>query len=416
MVGHQSWRDIELQRYVPDPANKYRDRDCAWGVVRQTDDNWAVLLNTPGGVLMPQELKVIAGIMEAGGTKLKLSSRQAPVLLLREEKLKDALRLLEAAGLRPSIVHGSLRNVKACIGKAGCKNARRHDVLELAGAIDKAFYGVKLPWDFKIALSGCSRNCVAANCQCLGFVENRDGFAVYLGGAENEFAPVHGRLIANNVPGEKVVEVVETILKCYIYFAQRFSAEGIVGAKPRLYEIVGKAGYGQFAQALKEVLKSGADGPPGGEVGTETEFQKETTADRDTSARIPGFTKENAFQAFVVINQLCHHCIECKRYKCHLYTAKESIIEASRTGQKFLPGTPPDILDIIRSLPTDTQAFDLFKVHEAFHIINETCDHCRVSEHDSLCAVNVALTAIGCLIRGKQFETYMDGQKKELLK
>lgn len=338
------------------------------------------------------------------------------MLLLREEKLEEALRQMESAGLKPSIIHGSLRNVKACIGKQGCKNSRRYDVVELARAIDQAFFGVKLPWDLKIAVSGCSRNCVAANCQCIGLVENRDGFAVYLGGAENELAPVHGTLIAGDVPGEKVVEVVEAVLKCYIYFASHLTADGIVSGKPRLYEIIGKAGSGYFKQAVKEVLDNGAARVLDGEIFIGPELNVETAAAQEEPARIPGFTKENAFQSFVVLNRLCAHCPECMRYKCQVYIAKENIIEVSRTGQKYLPHIPPDILDIIRSLPIGTKKFEVFRLHEAFHTVNETCDYCRIAEHDPLCAVNVALTALGCLIRGREFESHMDRQRKELLK
>lgn len=418
MVELQAWRDVELQKYMPDPVLGYLDRDCAWGVVKQTDDKWAVLLNTPGGILTLQELKAIVDVMEMGGSRVKLSSRQAPMLLLREEKLEESLRQLEKAGLKPSIIHGSLRNVKACIGKQGCKNSRRYDVQKLARVIDQAFFGVKLPGDLKIAVSGCSRNCAAANCQCIGLVENRDGFSVYLGGAENELTPVHGTCIAGDVPKEKVVEVIEAIIKCYIYFTNQLTADGIVGGKPRLYEIIGKAGAGYFKQAVQEVLVTGTPGALPGEdfIGLEltADPAAETAAARD--ARSPGFTKENAFQSFVVLNKLCVHCPECKRFKCQVYIAKEHIVEVSRTGQKYLPHIPSDIFEIIRSLPVDTKKFDVFSLHEAFHTVNETCDHCRVADHDLLCAANVALTAIGCLIRGREFETHMDRQRKELHK
>lgn len=287
-------------------------------------------------------------------------------------------------------------------------------MLALARAIDQAFYGVKLPRDFKIGISGCSRNCAAANCQCLGLVDNRDGFAVYIGGAENELTPVHGTLIATGVPGENVNVVVEIILKSYVYFAHKLIADGIVSAKPRLYEIIGKAGVGYFAQAVKAALYPDTGTTMMEEVPIELAPKDEVAAAMEEVTRLPGFTKENAFSAFIVLNQLCIHCLECQRYKCQVFIAKESIVGVSRTGQKFLSQIPTDILDIIRTLPM--KKYDGFKIHEAFHTVSETCDHCRVVEHDLLCAVNVALTSLGCLINGRDYETYMDIQKKLLAK
>jgi len=410
MAEYQSWKEIELKKLVPELLCNSTDVDYTWGVMEQADDNWAIFINTPGGVLTPRELKVIAQIMENGGIKVKLTGRQAPVLMLPEDKVDDALRKLEETGLRPAILHGSLRNIKACLGKKTCKNSRRHDVFEMARVIDSAFYGVKLPRDFKIGISGCSRNCAAARSQCLGLVDSRDGFAVYIGGTENEPAPVHGTLIASGVTGDKVIEVVETILKCYIFFAKKLSEDGIVSEKPRLYEIVGKAGVGYFTQAVKEVLEDGAGAAE--ENPAAREAMGETAAAQEETAVITGFTKENAFRAFIVLNELCIHCKECQRSKCHLFIAKESIVEISRTGRKYTAQIPADILEIIRSLPKSINRFDVFRLHEAFHTISEACDHCRNADHDPLCAVNVALAAIGCLIKGRDFETYMDKQKK----
>ena len=416
MVGYHAWKEIKLQKYLPGSGHNAPDKECAWGVVEQADDNWAIFLNTPGGMLAPEELQVISGIMKKDGLQLKLTGRQAPVLLVPEEKVAGVLEQLDASGLKTAIIHGSLRNVKACMGKGYCKNSHLHDVQEIARAIDTAFYGVKLPGDFKIAISGCSRNCAAAKCQCLGLVDSRDGFTVYLGGAENEPAAVHGTPVATGVPGDKIIAVVEAVLKGYIYIANKLSAEGVVGEKPRLYELLGRVGTEGFSQALGEVIGPEAGKALTGMESVELELTEEIAATLEDVGRLPGFTKENAFRAFIVLNQLCIHCAECQRSKCQVYISKETIVEVSRTGHKFLPLLPPDMMEVIRSLPVNVKNFDVFKLHEAFHAVAETCDSCREADHDYLCAVNIALTAIGCLIKGRDYETNMDKQKRELAK
>ncbi len=391
------WQEIPLNQVQFDSDGNLITKSVVWGTAEQVDGSWALLLNCPGGWLTAHQMQVIAEIVADDGIGIKFTGRQAPVLILPKEKVADALAKLDANSMKVGFLHGSLRNVKACLGIRGCKNSRSTNVMQVAQEIDHKFFGVILPWDFKIGISGCSRNCAAVACQSLGLVETKEGFDLYLGGSEGINSLHHGQLAKRGIPTEKIVDVVETVLKLYIWWTGQLAKTNQLHTRPRFYEILAKAGLTNFINAIDETLGQGTPTLTG-----------PVKADLHKSDILPGFNRENVFNSYLLLEQLCAHCSECKKSKCHLYIAKETIIEASRTGKKFMPGIPSDILEIIHALPMPVDKFETFKLHDAYFSISEVCDQCHTADHDPLCAVNVALTAIGCLINGRSYQTPKD--------
>jgi precorrin-3B C17-methyltransferase len=232
------------------------EKDALWGVVEQANGAWAILVDVPGGVLTAGQFAVLAEIMADGGAAVKFTRRQLPILLVSKEKVAGALKKLTAGNLRVASVHGSVRNIVACPGKGLCVHARQ-ETLGLAKEINEAAYGTKLPWDFKIGLSGCPRNCSAALCQCIGLIgEPRGRFTIALGGKESGTSPIHGNVLPVKVPREKVVPVVVRLLALYAALAGELTAKGELPAHPRLYHVIKKAGLEPFISAIQEEVQA----------------------------------------------------------------------------------------------------------------------------------------------------------------
>jgi len=233
--------------------------ECAsgihWGILEQANGIVAILVNSPGGVLTGKQLRVMAEIIGEEGV-IKYTRRMASLLLIPKEKVGIALEQLQAVGLRVANLHKSVRNIAACPGKGFSPNSRG-DTLGLAKALDEAFYGTILPWDFKIGISGCPRNCTGVQCNDLGLMaEPRGKYSLWIGGSESGMNPKHGTLVRKGISREQVIPVVQRILETYAAGAKEFGAELGEGAKVRLYHVLEKTGFERFKQAIEEVLNN----------------------------------------------------------------------------------------------------------------------------------------------------------------
>lgn len=232
------------------------EKDALWGVVEQANGLWAILVDAPGGVMTAAQFAVLADIMADGGAAVKFTRRQLPILLLPKEKVTAALAKLAAANLKVANVHGSVRNIVACPGKGLCVHGRQ-ETLGLAKEISDAVYGAKLPWDFKIGLSGCPRNCSATLCQCIGLMgEPRGKFSIALGGKESGTTPIHGTVIPVKIPREKVVPVIVRLINRYAALAGELVAAGEVINHTRLYHVIEKVGIEPFIAAIQEEMEA----------------------------------------------------------------------------------------------------------------------------------------------------------------
>lgn len=223
-----------------------------WGVAEQANGLFVILVNLPGGVLTGKQLQVLAEIVGEDGV-LKNSRRMAPMLLLEKDKVPQALEKLKEAGLRVASLHRSVRNIVSCPGK-GLSTHSRGDTLELAKALDEEFYGTILPWDFKIGISGCPRNCSGVHCQDVGLMaEPRGKYSLWIGGTESGTSPKHGTLLRKGIPRDKVRTVLHAILEHYAEAAETHKEE--LGQRIRLYRVIKKIGLESFERAVSEVLE-----------------------------------------------------------------------------------------------------------------------------------------------------------------
>lgn len=230
--------------------------ECAsgigWAIAEQANGMIAIIVNSPGGILTGKQVRALADIVGEDGV-IKNTRRMASLLLIPKEKVTIALEQLQAAGLRVANLHKSVRNIAACPGKGFSPNSRG-DTLELARMLDEEFYGTILPWDFKVGISGCPRNCTGVQCHDLGLMaEPRGKYSLWIGGTESGMSPQHGTLVRKGIPREQVIPVAQLILELYISGAEEFREE--LGERPRLYRVIEKTGFERFKEAVEELLR-----------------------------------------------------------------------------------------------------------------------------------------------------------------
>lgn len=231
--------------------------ECAsgihWAISEQANGLVAIIVNSPGGILTGKQLHVIAEIVGEDGV-IKNTRRMTSLLLLPKERVAIALEQLQAAGLRVANLHKSVRNIVACPGKGFSSNSRG-DTLELAKMLDEEFYGTILPWDFKIGISGCPRNCTGVQCQDLGLMaEPRGKYSLWIGGSESGMSPKHGTLVCKGIPRDQVIPAVKQILETYIAGAEEFEEE--LGTRARLYRVIERVGFERFKKSVEELLSN----------------------------------------------------------------------------------------------------------------------------------------------------------------
>jgi len=89
---------------------------------------------------------------------------------------------LNAAGMVSGHAYGkSLRTVKTCAGEQWCRFGTQ-DAIDMGIKLEKMAWGSWTPHKFKMAVSGCPRNCAEATIKDLGVVAVDSGFELHVGG------------------------------------------------------------------------------------------------------------------------------------------------------------------------------------------------------------------------------------------
>jgi len=150
----------------------------------QKDGTYSVIPRMWGGHTTPKELFAIATVAEkfnvntvhvTGGQRIALYG-------LKKAELPAIWKELNAAGLVSGHAYGkALRTVKTCVGKEWCRFGTQ-DSTHLGIELEKLTWGSWTPHKFKMAVSGCPRNCAEATIKDLGVVCVDSGYELHVGG------------------------------------------------------------------------------------------------------------------------------------------------------------------------------------------------------------------------------------------
>ncbi len=150
----------------------------------QKDGTYSVVPRMWGGVTTPNELRAIADAADKYGARMvKVTGGQRLDLFgIHKEDLPAIWSDLNAAGMVSGHAYGkALRTVKTCVGYEWCRFGTQ-DSTGLGIRIERMTWGSWMPHKFKIAVSGCPRNCAEATIKDFGVICVDSGYELLIGG------------------------------------------------------------------------------------------------------------------------------------------------------------------------------------------------------------------------------------------
>ena len=150
----------------------------------QKDGTYSVVPRMWGGVTTPDELRAIADACDKYGARMvKVTGGQRlDIFGIKKEDLPAIWGDLGAAGMVSGHAYGkALRTVKTCVGSEWCRFGTQ-DSTGLGIKIERMTWGSWMPHKFKIAVSGCPRNCAEATIKDFGVICVDSGYELHIGG------------------------------------------------------------------------------------------------------------------------------------------------------------------------------------------------------------------------------------------
>ena len=168
--------------YVDDQKSRFVNERMHANI--QKDGTYSVVPRMWGGLTNPRELRAIADVVEKfNAPMVKVTGGQRlDIFGIKKEDLPAVWADLNAAGMVSGHAYGkSLRTVKTCVGTDWCRFGTQ-DSTGLGVKIEQMTWGSWMPHKFKIAVSGCPRNCAEATIKDFGVVCVDSGYELHVGG------------------------------------------------------------------------------------------------------------------------------------------------------------------------------------------------------------------------------------------
>jgi len=168
--------------YVDDVQSRFINERSHGNI--QKDGTYSVVPRMWGGVTTPLELRTIADVVDKFNIPtMKVTGGQRIDLFgVTKEDLPKVWKDLGAGGLVSGHAYGkSLRTVKTCAGSDWCRFGTK-DSMGMGVTLEKMTWGSWMPHKFKLAVSGCPRNCAEATIKDFGLVAVQSGWELHVGG------------------------------------------------------------------------------------------------------------------------------------------------------------------------------------------------------------------------------------------
>ncbi|MEW5967734.1 MAG: nitrite reductase large subunit NirB [Pseudomonadota bacterium] len=168
--------------YQDDAQSRYINERAHGNI--QKDGSFSVVPRMWGGLTNPKELRAIADVAEKFKVpEMKVTGGQRIDLFgIRKEDLPAVWADLSAAGFVSGHAYGkALRTVKTCVGSQWCRFGTQ-DSTGLGVKLEQMTWGSWMPHKYKLAVSGCPRNCAEATIKDFGVVCVDSGYELHVGG------------------------------------------------------------------------------------------------------------------------------------------------------------------------------------------------------------------------------------------
>jgi nitrite reductase (NADH) large subunit len=168
--------------YVDDAQSRYINERAHGNI--QKDGSFSVVPRMFGGLCTPAELRAIADVADKFKVpEMKVTGGQRIDLFgVKKEDLPAMWKDLSAAGFVSGHAYGkAMRTVKTCVGAKWCRFGTQ-DSTGLGVKLEELTWGSWMPHKFKLAVSGCPRNCAEATIKDFGVVCVDSGYELHVGG------------------------------------------------------------------------------------------------------------------------------------------------------------------------------------------------------------------------------------------
>jgi nitrite reductase (NADH) large subunit len=168
--------------YVDDQQSRFVNERMHANI--QKDGTYSVVPRMWGGLTNPRELRAIADVVEKfNAPMVKVTGGQRlDIFGIKKEDLPAVWADLNAAGMVSGHAYGkSLRTVKTCVGSEWCRFGTQ-DSTGLGVKLEQMTWGSWMPHKFKIAVSGCPRNCAESTIKDFGVICVDSGYELHVGG------------------------------------------------------------------------------------------------------------------------------------------------------------------------------------------------------------------------------------------
>lgn len=214
----------------------------------------------PAGVISPEQLRAIAHIARSYGNGIShITTRQD--IQVHGVKIEDTIKVLEHLkdfGLSPRGGGGNtVRNITACPRSGICKD-EIFNVRSQAIALSEYLLGLddsyNLPRKFKIAFSGCVKDCAGCLVNDVGLLAEekagKKGFKVFTGGGLGAESRV-GKLLEDFIPEEELGYCISALKNVFYKNGDRRNKH-----RNRLRFLVEDFGFDKFKKIYADELRA----------------------------------------------------------------------------------------------------------------------------------------------------------------
>jgi nitrite reductase (NADH) large subunit len=173
-----AWPD----EYIDDKYSRFINERAHANI--QKDGTYSVVPRMWGGLTTAKELRAIADVVDKFDIPtVKVTGGQRIDLLgVKKEDLPAVWMDLSDAGMVSGHAYAkALRTVKTCVGSEWCRFGTQ-DSTGLGVKLEQKSWGSWMPHKFKMAVSGCPRNCAEATIKDFGIICVDSGYELHIGG------------------------------------------------------------------------------------------------------------------------------------------------------------------------------------------------------------------------------------------